>query len=55
MNYKLVYTQKSAKEICKLPNDVKERIRKSLEKYADNPFLYAKRWLIQLLGLIGLE
>ena len=50
MGYKLVYTQRSAKEISKLSSDIKERIRKSLEKYADDPFLYAKKMVDSTLG-----
>ncbi|HGJ65802.1 TPA: type II toxin-antitoxin system RelE/ParE family toxin [bacterium] len=50
MGYKLVYTQRAAKEISKLSNDIKERIRKSLEKYAGNPFLYANKMVDPALG-----
>jgi len=50
MAYKLVYTRRAARDISKLQKDVKERIRKSLEKYAGNPFSYARKMVDPSLG-----
>lgn len=50
MSYKLVYTRRAAKDISKLHGSVKEKIRKILEKYAENPFLYARKMTDPTLG-----
>jgi len=50
MGYKLFYTQRAARDISKLQSDVKGRIKKSLERYAENPLLYAKKMVDSNLG-----
>ena len=50
MRYKLVYTQRAAKDISKLQKAIKERIGRALKKYAENPFAYAKKMSDSTLG-----
>ena len=50
MTYKLVYTQRAAKDISKLQRNVKERIKRTLERYAENPFFYARKMTGPTLG-----
>lgn len=50
MSYRLTYTLKAAKDISKLPKDIKDRIKKSLEKYVENPFLYARKMVDTSFG-----
>jgi mRNA interferase RelE/StbE len=45
MNYKIILTQKAVKDLSKLRKEVKERIKKALQKYAENPFLYATKMI----------
>ena len=50
MTYKLVYTQRAAKDISKLQRNVKERIKRTLENYAENPLFYARKMADPTLG-----
>lgn len=50
MTYKLVYTRRAVRDISKLQRSVKERIKKSLERYAENPFSYARKMADPTLG-----
>jgi len=50
MEYKLVYTRRAARDISKLQKSVKERVRKSLEKYAEEPFSHARKMVDSTLG-----
>lgn len=50
MAYKLIYTRRAAKDISKLQQSTKERIRKSLEKYAEDPLPYARKMADSTLG-----
>jgi mRNA interferase RelE/StbE len=51
MAYRLVYTQRATKDISKLPAETKQRIKKALEKYVENPFLYATKMADSSLGM----
>ncbi len=51
MAYRLVYTQRATKDISKLPAEIKQRIKKALEKYVENPFLYATKMADSSLGM----
>jgi mRNA interferase RelE/StbE len=50
MGYRLFYTQRTARDISKLQNDAKGRIKKSLERYAEDPLLYSKKMVDSTLG-----
>ena len=50
MCYELVYTRRAAKDISKLQQNVKERIKKALEKYAEDPLFYARKMADPTLG-----
>jgi mRNA interferase RelE/StbE len=50
MTYRLVYTRRAVRDISKLERSVKERIKKSLEKYAEEPFSYARKMADPTLG-----
>ena len=43
MAYQLVYTKRAVKDIRRLDKNVKQRLKNALEKYQDNPLLYAQR------------
>jgi len=43
MNYRIILTQRAVKDLSKLRKEAKERIKKALQKYAENPFLYATK------------
>ena len=51
MTYRLAYTQRAAKDISKLQRNVKERIKKTLLKYSENPLSYAKKMVDTTLGM----
>ena len=50
MGYELVYTRRAVKDISKLQQNVKERIKKALEKYAEDPLFYARKMADPTLG-----
>lgn len=50
MAYRLTYTRRAAKDISKLQKSTKERIKKSLDKYAEDPLLYARKMADTTLG-----
>jgi len=50
MTHKLVYTRRAARDISKLQRSVKERIKRSLEKYAEDPFSHARKMADPTLG-----
>ena len=50
MEYNLGYTRRAARDISKLQKSVKERVRKSLEKYAEEPFFHARKMVDSTLG-----
>jgi mRNA interferase RelE/StbE len=50
MTYKLIYTRRAARDISKLQRGVKQRIKRSLERYARDPFFYAKKMADPTLG-----
>ena len=50
MAHRLVYTQRAARDISRLHRNIRKRIRKSLERYAENPFSYARKMTDPALG-----
>lgn len=50
MSYRLVYTRRVARDISKLQQNIKERIKKALEKYSEDPFTYARKMADPTLG-----
>ena len=50
MKYGLLYTKRAARDISKLDQTAKERIRGTLECYAQSPFDYAKKMVDPALG-----
>lgn len=48
--YNLVYTHRAFKDIRKLPNNVKDRIKIGLEKLRDNPLALATKLVDETLG-----
>lgn len=50
MTYRLVYTQRSRKDIEQLDPKIKSRIGKTLRRYEHNPLHYAKRLTRSELG-----
>jgi len=42
MSYTLVYTKRAARDIRKLPLEIKPHLGKKLLQYAQNPLYYAK-------------
>jgi len=43
MKYELVYTHTAFKDIRKLDESTKQRIKKTLERYQNNPLQYARK------------
>ncbi len=43
MKYEFIYTNMAFKDIRKLDNATKQRIKKTLERYQNNPLHYARR------------
>ena len=43
MEHKIVYTSRVAKDLSKLDPEAKERIKETLERYAEAPLSYAKK------------
>jgi mRNA interferase RelE/StbE len=50
VRYKILYTNRAVKDLAKLNLTNKERIRESLERYADSPLNYAKKMVDPALG-----
>jgi mRNA interferase RelE/StbE len=50
MSYKLVFTERSIKDLKKLDSDVKSRIANKLKIYSKNPEQYAKKLISPLIG-----
>ena len=50
MVYNLLYTKTSARDIQKLDNVSKKRLKKKLEEYAKNPLTYAKKLTDSKIG-----
>lgn len=50
MAYEIAYTRRAAKDISKLQRQVKDRIKKKLERYADDPLCYARKMVDPSLG-----
>ena len=50
MEYGLLYTKRAARDISRLDQAVKERLRETLEKYAQSLFDYAKKMVDPSLG-----
>jgi len=48
--YKIIYTKRAAKDISKLDSETKDRIRVSLERYAEAPLRYAKKMVEPAFG-----
>nr|VFK38292.1 MAG: mRNA interferase RelE/StbE [Candidatus Kentron sp. SD]VFK44222.1 MAG: mRNA interferase RelE/StbE [Candidatus Kentron sp. SD]VFK78927.1 MAG: mRNA interferase RelE/StbE [Candidatus Kentron sp. SD] len=40
---KLIYTERAAKDIRRLPPDIKRRLGTTLARYRDFPYLYARK------------
>jgi len=41
VKFKLIYTNRAAKDIRKLDKQIKKRIKESLERYSQDPFAHA--------------
>jgi mRNA interferase RelE/StbE len=50
VKYGLVYTKRAAKDVSGLDHAARERIRGTLERYAQSPFSYAKKMVNPVLG-----
>ena len=50
MKYELLYTKRTARDIAGLDQAAKERIRETLERYAQSPFIHAKKMVDPALG-----
>ena len=50
MRYKIVYTKRAEKDIDRLNQETRERIREALEKYSEAPLNYSRKMLDQALG-----
>ena len=50
MTYKLLYTKTAAEDIQQLDIVAKKRIKKRIEEYVKNPFLYAKKLVHSSIG-----
>ncbi len=50
MNYSLVYSKKSVKDIKRLDIVMKKRLKKKLELYVKDPLKYAKKLHFSQLG-----
>lgn len=50
MAYELFYAERAVKDIKKLDDVVKKRLKKSLEKFIGNPFYYAEKLIDSRLG-----
>jgi mRNA interferase RelE/StbE len=50
LEYELVYTERAARDIAKLDQAARERIKKTLERYKESPFDYARKMVDPKLG-----
>jgi mRNA interferase RelE/StbE len=50
MSYQVVYTKTSIKDIRKLDNVARRRIKKKIESYSENPVSYAKKLIKSMIG-----
>ena len=50
MAYQLIYTTRAARDIRKLGNSTKLRVKMALERYADTPLQFAQRLTNSELG-----
>lgn len=50
MAYEIIYTKRATKDIAKLAPEVKERVRETLEGYAEQPLNYARKMVDPALG-----
>jgi len=50
VRYEILYTSRAVKDLAKLNPATKDRIRESLERYAEAPFNYAKKMVDPALG-----
>ncbi len=50
MRYRLVYTDRAAKDISKLDNQTRRRIGETLERYSEAPTRYARKMADPTLG-----
>ena len=55
MNYDLVYTRRSIKDISGLDAGIRNRIGKTLLRYKEDPLKYAENYQILKLALFDLE
>ena len=50
MKFRLVYTNRAVRDITRLPPQTKERVKESLERYAESPAAFAKKMVDPVLG-----
>jgi mRNA interferase RelE/StbE len=50
LKYELLYTKRAARDISRLDQATKERLRTTLVQYAQSPFDYAKKMVDPALG-----
>ena len=50
MSYRLAYTRRAAKDIHKLPEDIRKRIGRALLRYENDPLQYAEKIADARLG-----
>jgi len=50
MAHKIVYTRRAVRDISGLPRQVKDRIKRTLERYSANPLSYARKMADTVLG-----
>lgn len=50
MKYRLTYTQRAARDIRRLQSSIKERVGKTLQRYAEDPMKYAEKLSDARLG-----
>ena len=50
MSYVLIYTKTAARDIKKLDTVIKKRLKKKLEEFSKDPFLYAKKLTDSRIG-----
>lgn len=50
MKFRLVYTNRAAKDIAGLDPQVRKRIKETLERYSESPTEYARKMVDSILG-----
>lgn len=50
MKFKIVYAKRAERDIDRLDQETKERIKEALEKYSDSPLNYSRKMIDQALG-----